>query len=214
MQQEKIQVWRSLLQLAQATYAVLEREIPDCEGLPTNGLAVLRFLRWHGGKTLSAIAIFVGVSTALMEETISEMVRMGFIRGAKESDGETQGVFELAPEGVAVAKRINASQRDRIEQAIARLPGGNLEEASALLAGLAYELVADSTGFGISCAECWALDTQECVKAGAEECCAFRKAQVAELDPDLSQGPDDCPVACASCAPQFISLGGDSETSP
>ncbi len=210
MQQEHTQVWRSLLQLAQATYAVLEREIPECEGLPTNGLAVLRLLRWHGEKTLPAIAAFVGVPAASMDETIGEMVRSGFIRRPPESSGATPDVFELAPQGVVVAKRIITSQRDRIEQAIARLPDDDHEAAATFLEALAYELAADSAGFGITCAECWALDVRECIKPASDEQCAFRRAQRADLDPDLGEGPDECPGRTLACAAQYV----DPDTDP
>lgn len=80
MQRNNTRIWRSLLVLAQATYAVQEREVPEGEGLPANGLAVLRLLRWHGGKTLRAIAAFVGVTTTTRDETIREMVRLRFVR--------------------------------------------------------------------------------------------------------------------------------------
>ncbi len=207
MQQETTQIWRSLLQLAQATYAVLEREIPENEGLPTNGLAVLRLLRWHGEKTLTAIASFVGVSTATMAETVREMVRLEFVEQHPGSSGTKADVFELSPLGVDVTRRIVTTQRDRIERSIARLPKGQHEAAAALLETLAYELVADSAGFGITCAACWALDARECIKPSSAAHCAFRRAQRADLDPDLSEGPDDCPDSCSTCKTQYVDLG-------
>lgn len=209
MRQDHTQIWRSLLQLAQATYAVLEREVPESEGLPTNGLPVVRFLRWHGEKTLSAIAAFVGVTTASMDGTLKVMLKMGFVRHATEPSSTDLSLFELAPNGVDAARRIVASQRSRIERAIARLPVDQHAKAAALLETLAYELVADSAGFGITCAECWALDARECVKTDSYDQCAFRKAQRADLDPDLSEGPDDCPNACSTRTPHFVELGND-----
>ncbi len=207
MQQDNRRIWRSLLQLAQATYAVLEREVPESEGLPTNGLAVLRLLRWHGGKTLRAIAAFVGVTTTTMDETMREMVRLRFVRRHSGSSSTDSAVFELAPQGVDAARRIVIAQRGRIERSIARLPDDQHETAATLLEAMAYELVADSAGFGITCAECWALEVRECMKAGTAEHCAFRKARRANLDPDLSEGPDDCPRWCSAHTPQYVELG-------
>lgn len=213
MQQDNAQIRRSLLQLAQATYAVLEREVPEREGLPNNGLAVLRLLRWHEGKTLAAIAAFVGVTTATMDETIREMVRLRFLKRPAESSGENSTVFELAPLGVDTVRRIIAAQHERIERSIARLPKDQQDTVATLLETLAYELVADSAGFGITCAECWALDVRECISAGSGENCAFRKAQRADLDPDLSEGPEDCPNSCSVRRPLFVELGTDSKGS-
>jgi DNA-binding MarR family transcriptional regulator len=210
MQQDTTQAWRSLLQLAQATYAVLEREIPENEGLPANGLAVLRLLRWHGGKTLSAIAAFVGVTTATMDETMREMVRLGFVRRGPETSSEDSPVFELDALGVDVSRRVVVAQRKRIERSLARLPEGQQEAAAAILETLAFDLVADSPGFSITCAECWALDVRECVKSASAEHCAFRLAQRADLDPDLSDGPSDTPAPCSGCSPRYVALGTDS----
>lgn len=211
MPQDTTQIWRSLLQLAQATYAVLEREVPEYEGLPTNGLAVLRLLRWHGGKTLEAISAFVGVTPTTMDETVREMVRLGFINRSSESSLTDSAVYALAPLGVDVARRIVIAQRKRIEKLIACLSDDQQAIAASFLETLAYELVADSAGFGITCAECWALDTRECIKTDAAESCAFRKAQRAQLDPDLSEGPNECPCSRSVCDSQFIALGTDSE---
>ena len=211
MQQDNTRIWRSLLQLAQATYAVLEREVPESEGLPANGLAVLRLLRWHGEKTLTAIAAFVGVTTATMDETIREMVSLGFVRRHSGSSGTDSAVFELAPQGVGVARRIVIAQRERIEGSIALLPDDQRETVATLLETLANELVADSTGFGITCAECWGFDARECVKANCAEHCAFLSAQRSDLDPDLGEGPDDCPGSSSTRTPQHIQLGTESE---
>ncbi len=210
MHDNNTQIWRSLLQLAQATYAVLEREIPESEGLPTNGLAVMRLLRWHGTKTLGAIAAFVGVNTVMMDEVLREMVRLRFIRHESESSSGDTEAFELAPLGIEVTRRIILAQRDRIERSVAQLDKDQQEIAATMLEKLAYELVADSAGFGITCAECWALDVRECTSANSSEHCAFRKAQRANLDFDLSEGPGDCPCSFSASTPHFIELGVDS----
>lgn len=211
MEHDDTRIWRSLLQLSQATNAVLEREVAETEGLPTDGLAVLRLLRWHGGKTLSAIAAFVGVSTTTMNETMREMVTLGFARFHSGSSGEGRVIFELAPRGLDAARRIVIAQRERVERSIARLPDEQHEAAATLLETLAYELVADSPEFGITCAECWAFDARECVRASLEEHCAFRRARRADLDPDLGEGPDDCPAWHSACTPECITLGTDSD---
>ncbi len=211
MQQDQTRIWRSLLQLSQATYAVLEREVPEAEGLPTNGFAVLRLLRWHGEKTLSAIAAFVGLGTSAMRETMYEMVNRGLVRGPVEPNVLDSSVFELAPLGVESARRIFDIQRTRIQRCISRLPEGQLATVATLLETLAYELAADSTGFGITCAECWAMDAQACLQPGAGDHCAFRRAQRADFDPDLGEGPDDCPSACSQCPTEFINVGVDIE---
>lgn len=207
MGQDNTRVWRSLLQLAQAAYAVLEREVPESEGLPTNGFAVLRFLRWHGEKTLGAIAAFVGVTTATMDETIREMIRLGFIRRHSESSSTGSAVFELAPLGLDATRRIVIAQRERIARSVAQLPEDQHESAATLLETMAYGLVADSTGFGITCAECWAFDARECVKTSIAEHCAFLRAQRADLDPDLGEGPNDCPCSCSMGAPSYVAPG-------
>lgn len=209
MLRDNSRIRRSLLQLAQATYAVLEREVPESEGLPTNGLPVLRLLRWHGGKTSRAIAAFVGVDATTMDETLRAMVQLGFIRHDSGSTSAGLPVFELASHGVEAARRIIVAQRKRIETSFACLPEDQHETVATLLDTLAYELVGDSTGFGITCAECWALDVQECVKTGFDEPCAFRKAQRADLDPDLGQGPDDLPSSRSTRAAQYVDLGTD-----
>lgn len=210
MRQGNSRTWRSLLQLAQATYAVLEKEVPESEGLPANGLPVLRLLRWHGGKTLSAIAAFVGVTPPTMDETMGEMVRLGFARRHSGSSDTVSDVFELAPKGVDAARRIIAAQRARIERSVARLPADQHEIAATLLETLAYELTSDSAGFGITCAECWALDVRECIRPSCAEYCAFRRAQRADLDPDLSEGPDDCPSSCSTCSPKHCNTSANS----
>lgn len=210
MPRDNTQVWRSLLQLAQATYAVLEREVPEREGLPANGLAVFRFLRWHGGKTLSAIAAFVGVTTTTMNETLNEMVRLGFVTCHEGSSSTDSDIFELAPQGIETARRIVAAQKERIEQSISRLPEGQHELAARLLETLAYELVAESAGFGITCAECWAFDARECMKVASTEHCAFRRAQRANLDVDLSEGPSDCPCSCSMHGHQYVDVNANS----
>ncbi len=210
MQKQNTQVWRSLLQLAQATYAVLEREVPEEAGLPTNGLPVLRLLRWHGGKTRTAIAAFVGMTAATMDETIQEMLRLGFVRVHAGATNNQSDVFELAPRGVDVARRIASAQRERIERSITALSGDQYEAAATLLETMAYNLIADSTGFGITCAECWAFDAHECIKPTSAKHCAFRQAQMAELDPDIFEGPDDCPGVASTQKPQYVELGIDS----
>lgn len=211
MQQDHTRIRRSLMQLAQAAYAVLEREVPESEGLPTNGLAVLRLLRWHGEKTLRAIAAFVGVTAVTMDETIREMISLGFVRRHPGSSSTDAVVFELAPQGVNVARSVVATQRERIERSVARLPAEQRETAARLLDTLAYGLVADSAGFGITCAECWAHEARECAKTSSAEYCAFLRAQRADLNPDLSEGPDDCPSACSTLTPHCIDLSADSE---
>lgn len=210
MEQDSARMWRATLQLAQAAYAVLEREVPEAEGLPTNGLAVLRLLRWHGGKTTRAIAAFVGVGATTMDETIREMIRLGFVRRMSGSSSTDSAVFELAPQGLHAARRILIAQRERIGRSIAALPEDQHETAAALLETLAYELVADSAGFGITCAECWAFDARECIRASVAEHCAFRRAQRADLDPDLGEAPDDCPSWCSACMPHYVDPGTDS----
>lgn len=145
MEQDNTRIWRSLLQLAQATHVVLEREVPESEGLPTNGVAVLQLLHWHGGKTLGAIAAFVGVTTTTMDETIREMIRLGLVRRCSESSSADSAVFELAPLGV-------------------------------------------DAGY-----------------------CAFPRAQRADLDPGLNEGPDDCPSSCSTYTPKCVNLGTESE---
>lgn len=112
-------------------------------------------------------------------------------------------------------RRIIAVQRDRIERLITRLPDDRQETVAMLLETLAFELVADSAGFGITCAECWALDVRECIGTGSEEHCAFRRAQRADLDPDLGEGPDDCPRTFLTCTPHYVELGnGVSQDGP
>ncbi len=214
MQQDNTRIWRSLLQLAQATYAVLEREVPESEGLPTHGVAVLRLLRWHGEKTVSAIAAFVGVTNTTMDETLREMLRLGFIKHRSEASDADSTVVELAPLGVDVARRIVNAQRRRVERSIACLTEDQQETAATLLETLAYDLVSDSPGFGITCSECWALDMRECVKPESGEHCSFRKAQRADLDPILDESPDDCPTPCAHRASQYVNLGSEWEGQP
>lgn len=196
MQQNSTRVWRALLQLAQATHAVLEREVPERAGLPAGGLAVLQLLRWHGGKTLRAIAAHLDVTPSTIDELLREMVRLGFTRRHAGSNGTDADVFELAPGGVAAARRIVAAQRERVGRSISHLPSDQREAAAALLETLAYELVTASPEFRITCAECWAFDAQECTKPS----CAFRKARRVDLNPDLGEGPDDCPSSCVTRA--------------
>lgn len=209
MLRDNVRIWRSLLQLGQATYAVLEREVPESEGVPAHGLAVLRLLRWHEGKTLSAIAAFVGVTVATMQETVDEMLRLGLVRHQLESKGMRSVVFELAPQGLDAANRIIAAQRNRIERSVARLPTDQHEMAATILESLSYELVADSAGFAITCAECWAFSARDCVKSSVSRSCAFLRAERSDLDPDLIEGMNDCPSLCSVCPCQHDMLGMD-----
>lgn len=198
MQQYSTEVWRSLLQLGQAAHTVLEREVPESQGVPTNGLAVLRLLRWHGGKTSTAIAAFVGVTPAAMDVTMREMMRQHFVKRQSTMSNSQSVVFEIAPPGLDVARRIIAIQRDRIDRSLTRLSAEQYELAAQLLETLARDLVVDSVEFAIACAECWAFDARECVTAGREDYCAFRKAHRAVLDPDLSEGPEECAGSCSA----------------
>ncbi len=72
--------WQSLMQLTQVTYAVLERKVPESESLPSNELTRLRLLRCHDGKTAKSIITYVGATTTMLDETICEMDKMGFMR--------------------------------------------------------------------------------------------------------------------------------------
>lgn len=207
MQQPNTRICRSMLQLAQATYTVLEREVPESEGLPGDGLAVLRLLRWLGGKTQRAIAAFVGVPSTMMDETLLEMVRLGLIKQHSGSNSTDSIVFKLAPGGVASMRRIIAAQRKSIERSIAHLSEDQHETIVMLLETMAYELVSNSAGFGITCAECCALDVHECIRMDSNDFCAFRRAQRADFDPDLSEDSDDVPCTCSNGRSQYTNMG-------
>lgn len=214
MQQDNTRIWRSLLQLDQSLYAVQEREVPESEALPAHGLAVVRLLRWHGKKTLSALAANTGVTSSTMEDTIHELLRLGFIRYRSESDGTDATWVELAPHGVDVTRRIVIEQRRRIERSSAYLPEDQQITAATLLGTLAYDLISDSPGFGVTCSEYWTLDRMECAKPDSVEYGLFRKAQEADLDFILDNGPVDGPSHGSTRTSRCVSLGSHSEGQP
>ena len=184
-------MWRALLQLGQATYSVLEREIPEVEGLPLHGLPVLRLLRWHGPKTVPAITAYLGLSAEAADDAIGALLAGGYVR-----HGEAEGlaVIELDAAGVQTARRIVDAQQARIGQAIHRVPPEHRELLAALLEQLAFGLVSDCAGIAMTCASCWAFDTRECVKHDANVNCAFCQARYTSLDVDLSETATDAPT--------------------
>lgn len=206
MQDETTRIWRLLLQLAQATEAVLEREIPRNNGLPTHGLPILRLLRWHGPKTATAISAFLEVSIAQAQEALDEMVGVGFIRQTTSNNDEECDTYELAPGGLHAASQTILAQRSHIQHTIEQLSSEYRMAAGDFLDSLVSGLVSDSESFGIDCAECWAFDVRECVKSGTARSCAFRKAHCANLDPDPDEGPDDCPRWNADGTEQLVGI--------
>ena len=184
---------RPLLQLAQATYAVFEREIPELEGLPPNGFAIIRLLRWHGPKTLKAIAIFLGVPIELASIAVNQMLGGDFVRPSDSTDDGSEPAVELAPQGLETASRIIQAQHERVQRATDCISPEHRALAGRIMEQIAYSLTVDSTGFGIVCAECWAQDVRECLQPESEQRCAFRRAERAQLDPNLSEGVDDAP---------------------
>ncbi len=184
---------RSLLQLAQVTHAVLEREIPELESLPPNGFATIRLLRWHGPKTLRAIASFLDAPIELAATAVNQLLGGGFVRSSDGSDDGSEPAIELAPAGLQTAQRIIQEQHERLRRATDRIAPEHRALAAQIMEQIAYGLTVDSAGFGIVCAECWAMDVRECVQSQSAQRCAFRRAERAELDPDLSEGVDDAP---------------------
>lgn len=212
MQTEKIEarMRQALLQLAHATYSILEREIPESEGLPTEGLAVLRLLRWQGPKTLKAITIFLGVPEDRAREVVNEMVACGAFREREESSASANPTIELAAMGIQIGRTIVDRQRKRAHQALEQLPLEQREAAAGMLEALAFGLVADRTDSGMTCAVCWAYEPSTCAQSPSDSHCAFRKAQRALPDPDLGEGEDEPPACnCLQPAP----AGADAVTS-
>lgn len=204
MDDDTTRLCRALLQLSQATEAIITKETPANEGVPEDGAAILRLLRWHGPKTIDAIANFVRLPIERTTETIGLMVESGFIRNASATD---TAVVELAAEGVAVARRIAVAQRNRVQQAAERLSSQQRETAANLLEELVGGLVGESESFKILCSECWAFDARECIKGSPADDCALVCSDSANLDPNLQEGPEDCPVRGPALACRTAEFG-------
>lgn len=116
----------------------LSREISlESEGLLTNGLTVLRLLRWHGPKTINAIADFLGVSWENANHTVAAMLAHGAVTQSALSEDEQRATIELAPAGVLVLRKIIVAQRKRVETALERVPHDRRPLATDACSGLA-----------------------------------------------------------------------------
>lgn len=185
--------WRALLQLAQATYTAFEREIPEAEGVPAHGLALLRLLRWHGPKTMSAIAAYLNLPADGVVALIDEMHGAGFVRVQDTSEAGGDLVYELDSRGAQVSRQIIITQRSRIEELMRGVSEDELGALVRTLEKVAFGLVSECRGGGMTCAACWAFDTRECLSRGVQEACMFHQAGYTQLDPSSEERADEAP---------------------
>ncbi len=197
---------RSLLQLAQTAYTVLEREIPEMGGLPPFGVAVLRLLRWNGPETASAIAAFLSLPKDFVEHILDEMRSAGHIRYSSCSSSDTEPVIELDTQGEHVARQIVIAQQNCVESAADPLSEEERLTVAAVLDRLALNLVSDSTGVALTCASCWALGTRECDHSNMRHSCSFRAARFATPTPDLDEDAPRLKTSRGNTSPPIIQV--------
>lgn len=191
--EDPARVWRSLLQIGQVSGVLFEEEIPQIEGVPPNGLALLRMLCWHGPKTPGAIAKFLQISFENTEELIQALHAREFVVRSACADPNEPGTVELAPAGVNALNRIGDGQRHRVAEVLERLPARHGEIVADVLEGLARELATVSSSFGVPCAACWGFEARECVRTDAVEHCGFLQAGRADPDRPTDEAPESCP---------------------
>ncbi len=193
---ENHRLWRALLQLGQITEAVFELEIPQQEGLSQNDLTTLRLLRWHGPKTLNVIAQFLMVTHIESTLITEELIQKGYIKQLEVPSGSNKFIVGLTPSGPPIVKKIVEQQQQFVVNALKHLEPELRVKVLDILENLTQGLVAESQEFGISCASCWAHEPSECLLPKTSEHCAFLQLHRADLDPDPSEGVDDCPPVC------------------
>jgi DNA-binding MarR family transcriptional regulator len=194
---EHVAVWRSLLQLAQVVSQTLEEDVPGFAGVPPGGQDVLRLLRWHGPKTITAIADSLGIAWRDAEHLMKRLAAAALVRA---SGGDGASRYDLSDEGLRAVRRIIVVQRERVESVLNTVEPDHREIVATVLVQLASGLIQRSPGFETVCASCWAHDPRECVKPDAEEFCAYRVARRGEHAPGSREGTTEGTAAPASAA--------------
>ena len=179
---DPVQEWRVLLELAQITTVLLEREIPQDLGLPPGGSSILRALRWGGPQSFSALTQLLNVSPETASHDVQAMEQAGWIQPAHPANPLDRDAIELTPEGVCLADRLVDEQQACVQRTFAALGEPHRLQVRAALQQLTEGLVAQSRSFSIVCAQCWAYSPEDCARPDAAACCPFLKTRRAVLD--------------------------------
>jgi DNA-binding MarR family transcriptional regulator len=90
--------------------------------LTTTQLAALEFV--FEGRTISAVASYLGLSRPATSQMIDKLVRRGLIRRSESADDRREKAVVLSAKGRALLKKVSSARSARLAKSVAVLPKG------------------------------------------------------------------------------------------
>jgi len=148
-------------------------------------MKVLKLVSQASGQTVSAVAIFLGVSAAAASKAVDRLVRRGFL---SRGEGRDRRSSELTPTaaGQRALREFEAARMHRLSDVFAQLSADELRSAARTLDRLAAGIVSTSGSPADVCVQCGVYFKERCLLHEAvQRKCRYRqkRAQAAGSAP-------------------------------
>ncbi len=175
------------LALTDVVESALLRSAADGRLTPAQ-MKVLKLVSQANGQTISAVATFLGVSTAAASKAVDRLVRRGFL---SRGEGRDRRSCELSPTpaGQRALQEFEAARMHRLSGVFARLSPEELRSAARTLDRLAAGMVSTSGSPAEVCVQCGVYFAERCLLHEAvQRRCHYRKKRARTAENAPQQG--------------------------